>query len=32
VVITHDATVAAALRREVRLRDGVVVRDSGTTT
>jgi putative ABC transport system ATP-binding protein len=31
VVITHDPTVAAALDREVRLRDGVVVRDPGTT-
>ena len=28
LVITHDATVAAAMRREVRLRDGRVVADT----
>jgi putative ABC transport system ATP-binding protein len=31
VVITHDATVAAAMRRQVRLRDGRVVFDSDVT-
>ena len=29
VVITHDATVADAMRRRVELRDGLVVHDSG---
>jgi len=29
VVITHDPTVAAAARRRVELRDGLVVADSG---
>ncbi|MEU5943834.1 ABC transporter ATP-binding protein [Micromonospora sp. NPDC047548] len=29
VVITHDERVAAAMRRRVQLRDGLVVRDSG---
>ncbi|GAA0503238.1 peptide ABC transporter ATP-binding protein [Paractinoplanes deccanensis] len=29
VVITHDERVAAAMRRRVELRDGVVVRDTG---
>jgi putative ABC transport system ATP-binding protein len=30
VVITHDAQVAAAMRRRVELRDGRLVHDSGT--
>jgi putative ABC transport system ATP-binding protein len=29
VVITHDEQIAAAMRRRVELRDGLVVRDSG---
>ena len=29
VVITHDDRVAGAMRRQVELRDGVIVRDSG---
>jgi predicted ABC-type transport system involved in lysophospholipase L1 biosynthesis ATPase subunit len=29
-VITHDAEVAAAMRRQVRLRDGRIIADSGT--
>jgi putative ABC transport system ATP-binding protein len=29
VVVTHDATVAAATRRQVELRDGSVVSDTG---
>jgi putative ABC transport system ATP-binding protein len=29
IVITHDASVAAVMRREVRLRDGRVVADTG---
>jgi putative ABC transport system ATP-binding protein len=29
VVITHDHTVAAAMERQVELRDGAVVRDTG---
>ncbi|WP_406045848.1 ABC transporter ATP-binding protein [Micromonospora sp. NBC_00898] len=29
VVITHDERVAAAMRRRIQLRDGLVVRDSG---
>jgi putative ABC transport system ATP-binding protein len=31
VVVTHDATVAAATRRRVELRDGSVVADVGGT-
>ncbi|HEY7046710.1 MAG TPA: ABC transporter ATP-binding protein [Jatrophihabitantaceae bacterium] len=31
LVITHDTTVAAAMAREVRLRDGRVVADTGAT-
>jgi len=31
VVITHDPDVAAAMRRRVELRDGVVVHDSGSS-
>jgi putative ABC transport system ATP-binding protein len=31
LVITHDASVAAAMRREVRLRDGQVIFDSDAT-
>jgi putative ABC transport system ATP-binding protein len=31
LVITHDESVAAAMRREVRLRDGRVVHDTGAT-
>jgi putative ABC transport system ATP-binding protein len=31
VVITHDAQVAAAARRRIELRDGLVVRDERTT-
>ncbi|HEY2668904.1 MAG TPA: ABC transporter ATP-binding protein [Rugosimonospora sp.] len=30
VVITHDATVAAATHRRIELRDGLVVSDTGT--
>ncbi|MEV7627065.1 ABC transporter ATP-binding protein [Actinoplanes sp. NPDC089786] len=30
VLITHDAGVAAAMRRQVRLRDGRIVSDTGT--
>jgi putative ABC transport system ATP-binding protein len=30
VVITHDVNVASAMRRHIELRDGEVVRDSGT--
>jgi putative ABC transport system ATP-binding protein len=30
VIITHDATVAAAARRRVELRDGYLVRDTGS--
>jgi putative ABC transport system ATP-binding protein len=30
VVITHDPDVAAAMRRQVRLRDGRIVADTGT--
>jgi putative ABC transport system ATP-binding protein len=30
VVITHDMQVAAAMRRRIELRDGVVVHDSGS--
>jgi putative ABC transport system ATP-binding protein len=32
LVVTHDASVAAAMRREVRLHDGRVVSDTGTMT
>jgi putative ABC transport system ATP-binding protein len=32
LVVTHDGSVAASMRREVRLRDGRVVSDSGTAT
>jgi putative ABC transport system ATP-binding protein len=31
VVITHDSDVAAAMRRHIQLRDGLVVADSGGT-
>jgi putative ABC transport system ATP-binding protein len=31
VVVTHDAQVAAAMNRQVELRDGQVVRDTGRT-
>jgi len=30
IVITHDNAVAAAMRRDVRLHDGRIVRDTGT--
>ena len=30
IVITHDNAVAAAMRRDVRLQDGRIVRDTGT--
>jgi putative ABC transport system ATP-binding protein len=29
IVITHDARIAAAMRRQVEIRDGLVVNDSG---
>jgi putative ABC transport system ATP-binding protein len=32
VVITHDASIAAAASRQVELRDGWIVADSGTAT
>lgn len=32
VVITHDAGVAAATRRRIELRDGLIVHDSGSPT
>jgi putative ABC transport system ATP-binding protein len=32
VVITHDERVAAAMRRRVELRDGLVVQDTGTAS
>ena len=32
VVITHDERVAAAMRRRVELRDGLIVRDTGTAS
>ena len=31
IVITHDSAVAAAMRRDVRLRDGRIVRDIRTS-
>jgi putative ABC transport system ATP-binding protein len=30
LVVTHDPSVAAVMRREVQLRDGRLVHDSGT--
>jgi predicted ABC-type transport system involved in lysophospholipase L1 biosynthesis ATPase subunit len=30
IVITHDIAVAAAMRRDVRLHDGRIVRDTRT--
>jgi putative ABC transport system ATP-binding protein len=30
IVITHDPDVAAAMRRRIELRDGLVVHDSGS--